>query len=97
MCPPSDDEPAMLKKATVLVFMSRSLRPDHTQQNEPALLSREVNMLPSVEDKYLDSLTIDHRDQFEGRYTLLAGEIFSMSSMEARDIEAQLPMPKERL
>ena len=56
-----------------------------------------MNKLPGVEDNYLDSLNIDLRDQFEDRYTLLTGETFAINSRYARDLEAQLAMPKERL
>ena len=56
-----------------------------------------MNMLPNVEDNYLDALNIDLRGQFADRYFLNAGETFEINPRYARDLEAQLPMPKERL
>ena len=97
MCPPNHDEHAKMKKMNVSVFLGRPLRAAHSQASEPAWLSRAVNILPGVEDNYLDSLNIDLRNQFEDRYTLLTGETFAINSRYARDLEAQLPMPKERL
>ena len=97
MCPPNDEEHAKLKKANVPVFMNRPIRPDHTPTNEPPWLGKAMNMLPNVEDNYLDALNIDLRGQFADRYFLNAGETFEVNPRYARDLEAQLPMPKERL
>ena len=97
MCPPNDNEHAKMKKMNVSVFLGRPLRADYSQAAEPAWLSRAVNILSGVEDNYLDSLNIDLRNQFEDRYTLLMGEMFAINSRSRRDLEAQLPMPKERL
>ena len=97
MCPPSDEQHATLKKANVSVFMSRPLRADHTPTNEPPWLEKSMNMLPNVEDNYLDALNIDLRGQFEERYFLRAGETFEVNPRYARVLEAQVPMPKERL
>ena len=90
MWPPSDDEHAKMKKMNVSVFLGRPLR-------ETAWLSRAVNILPGVEDNYLDSLNIELRNQFEDRYTLLMGETFAINARYARGLEARLPMPNERL
>ena len=97
MCPPNDEEHAKLKKANVPVFMNRPIRPDHTPTNEPPWLGKAMNMLPNVEDNYLDALNIDLRGQFADQYFLNAGETFEVNPRYARDLEAQLPMPKERL
>ena len=97
MCPPNDEEHAKLKKANVPVFMNRPIRPDHTPTNEPPWLGKAMNILPNVEDNYLDALNIDLRGQFADRYFLNAGETFEINPRYARDLEAQLPMPKERL
>ena len=97
MCPLSDEQHATLKKANVSVFMNRPLRADHTPTNEPQWLGKAMNMLPNVEDNYLETLNIDLRGQFEERYFLRAGETFGVNPRYARDLEAQLPMPKERL
>ena len=96
MCPPSDEQHAKLNKTNVSVFMTRPLRTDHTPTNEPPWLGKAMNMLPNVEDNYLDALNIDLHGQFEERYFLRAGETFEVNSRYARDLEAQLPMPKER-
>ena len=64
---------------------------------EPAWLSRAVDMVPSVEDNYLGPLPLDLRDQFTARYQLVEGETFEIIKRYARDLEAQLPMPKDRL
>ena len=50
-----------------------------------------------MEDNYLDALNIDLHGQFEERSFLRAGETFEVNQRYARDLEAQLPMPKERL
>ena len=97
MCPPSDEQHATLKKANVSVFMNRPLRTDHTPTNELQWLGKAMNMLPNVEDNYLDALNIDLRGQFEERYFLRAVDTFEVNTRYARDLEAQLPMPKERL
>ena len=76
--------------------MTRPLRADHTPTNEPPWLGKAMNMLPNVEDNYLDALNIDLHGQFE-EYFLRAGETFEVNQRYARDLEAQLPMPKERL
>ena len=65
MWPPSDDEHAKMKKMNVSVFLGRPLRTIYSQAVEPAWLSRAVNILPGVEDNYLDSLNIELRNQFE--------------------------------
>ena len=59
MCPPSDEQHATLKKAIVSVFMSHPLRADHTPTDEPPWLGKAMNVLPNVEDNYLDALNID--------------------------------------
>ena len=97
MCPPSDEQHATLKKTNVSVFMSRPLGADHTPTNEPLRLGKAMNALPNVEDNYLDALIINLHEQFEERYFLRAGETFEVNPRYARDLEAQLPMPKERL
>ena len=97
MCPPNDDEHANIRKMNVPVFLGRPLRADFSHTSEPAWLSRAMNILPGVEDNYLDSLNFDLRNQFEERCTLLTGETFAINSRYARYLEAQLPMPKERL
>ena len=97
MCPPSDEQHARLKKDHVLVFMTRPLRMDHTPTNEPQWLGKATNILPNVEDNYLDALNIDLRGQFEERYFLRAEETYEVNPRYSRDLEAQLPMPKERL
>ena len=93
MCPPSDDEHANV----CLCSWERTLQTKYSQASEPAWLSRSMNILPSVENNYLDSLNIDLRSQFEKRHALLTGETFGINSRYARDLEAQLPMPKEWL
>ena len=60
-------------------------------------VKRAVNKHPGVEDNYLDSLNIDLRNQFEELYALMIGETFEINSRYAREMEVQLPMPKERL
>ena len=97
MCPSNDDEHATVKKMTVSVFMSMSLRADHTPVTEPAWLSRVVNLLSSEGNNYLDSLNIDLRNQFEERYRFLTGKTIELSSRLSSDLEAQLPMPKGML
>ena len=97
MCPPSDDEHAAMKKTNVSVFLRSPLRAEHTPATEHAWLSRSMNLLLSVEYNYLDSLNLDFRDQFAERYALVTGETFEVNSRYLRDIEAQLPLPKERL
>ena len=86
-----------MKKTTPSVFLTRPLRPDHTPPNEPTWLSRAMNLLPSVDDNYLDSLTVNLREQFEERYSLQAGKTYEVNGRYARDLEAQLLMQKERL
>ena len=88
MCPPNDEEHAKLKKANVSVFMNRPIRPDHTPTNEPPWLGKAMNILPNVEDNYLDALNIDLRGQFADRYFLNAGETFEINPRYARDLEA---------
>ena len=85
MCPPNDNEHAPMKKMNVSVGQWLTS------------LSRAVNVLPGVENNYLDSLNIDLRNQFEDRYKLLTGETFAINSSYAKGLEAQLPMPKEML
>ena len=97
ICPSSDQQHASLKKSSVSVFMSLPLRAEHTPTNEPQWLGKATNMLPNIEDNYLDALTIDPRGQFEERYFLRAGETFEMKPRYARDLKALLPMPTERL
>ena len=98
MCPPSDEQHASLKKSSVSVFMSRPLRADHTPTNEPQWPGKATNMLPNTENNFLDALTIDHpRGKVEERYFLRSGETFEVNPRCARDLEALLPMPKERL
>ena len=60
-------------------------------------LSRAANLLPSVEYKYPDALNIDLQEHFEERYKLQAGESFAINRRYARGLEAQVPMPKDRL
>ena len=77
--------------------MSRPLRADHTPTNEPPWLGKAMNVLPNVEDNYLDDFNIDLHGQFEERYFLRAGETFEVNPRDARDLETQFPMPNERL
>ena len=95
--PPSDETQAQWKKSMISVFMNRRLRPHTHKDNEPAWLSRAINILPSVNDNYLDNLTIDLRHQWQDRYELGQGETFAINKNYARDLEAQLPVPKERI
>ena len=97
MCPSSNEQHASLNKSSVSVFMSHPLLADHTPTNQPQWLGKATNMLPNTEDKYLNALTIDPRGQFEERYFLRAGETFEVNPRYARDLEALLPMPNERL
>ena len=60
-------------------------------------MGKATNILPNVEDNYLDALNIDLRGQFEERYFLRAEETYEVNPRYSRDLEAQLPMPKERL
>ena len=79
MCLPIDEQHATLKKPNVSVFMTRPLRADHTPTNEPPWLGKAMNVLPNVEDNYLDALNIDHHGQFKERYFLRAGERFEVN------------------
>ena len=79
MCPPNDDEHTNIEKMNVSVFLRRPLRADYSQASEPAWLSRAMNILPGIEDNYLESLNYDLRNQFEERYTLLTGETFGIN------------------
>ena len=92
---------AEIEQLTVSVFMSLELlRPASHQMQKPAWLSRARNLLPSIEEKYLDSLSLDPRDQFnarERRNRLEEGETFAINKRHPGDLEAQLPMPKDRL
>ena len=76
----------------VSAFLGRPLRADYLQASEPAWLSRAMNILPGVEDNYLDSLNIDLRNQFEERYTLLMGETFTC----ALRLDNRLDVPEKR-
>ena len=49
----------------VSVLLGRPVRADYSQASDSAWLSRAVNILPRVEDNYLDFLNIDPRSQFE--------------------------------
>ena len=97
MCSPSDEQHSALKNSSASVLITRPLRSHHTPGNEPPWLRKAVNTLPNVEDNYLDALNIDSRGQFEEKYRLHAGETFETTARYARDLEAQLPLPKERL
>ena len=55
-------------------FTSQLLRPDIHQMQEPACLARAMNLLRFVVDNYLDSLTIDHENQFTAKYQMDEGE-----------------------
>ena len=94
--PSNNETQREIKQMTVMVIMSRLLRPQDHQTQQHAWLTLAVNLLPSVEDNYLDSLTIDSRDQFAARYQLGQGESFAINKKYACDLE-EIPMPKDRL
>ena len=57
--PPDDETQSEVRQMNKTVFMSRLLRPHDHQMQEPAWPTRAVNLLPYVEDNYLEPLTLD--------------------------------------
>ena len=95
---PLDDETQNeIKQLNTTVFMSRLLRPHEHQMQEPKWLTRAVNLLPSVEDNYLEPLPLDPRDQCIARSQLVEVKTFEINKRYAGDLEAQIPMPKDML
>ena len=84
VAPPNKETQYEIKQMMVTLFMSRLLRPHNHQTQEPACLTRAKNLIPSVEDNYLDSLTIDPRDQFTARHQLGEGDTFAINKKYAR-------------
>ena len=76
---PNDETQEESKQMTLTVFMSILLKQHDHKTQEPAWLTGAVNLLPSVEDNYLDSVIIDPPDQYTARCQLGEEETFAIN------------------
>ena len=95
--PPTNTHQAQLRKLSVIVHVTRTLRPFDADTGEAAWEQRVIRRLTTTHDNYLRPMQINLHEQCKARYSLQPGETWETHSQYPRSLKAMKPMSKEAI
>ena len=95
--PPTNTHQAQLRKLSVIVHVTRTLRPFDADTGEAAWEQRVIRRLTTAHDNYLRPMQNNLHEQCKARYSLRPGETWEIHSQNPRSLKAMKPMPKEAI
>ena len=95
--PPTSTQQDQLRKLSVIVHVTRTLRPFDADTGEAAWRQRVIRRLTTAHDNYLRPMRINLHEQCKARYSLRPGETWGTHSQYPRNLRAMKPMSKEAI
>ena len=95
--PPSDETQAQFKKEHDFSVHEEEAKASYSSRKRAGMGSQGYKRIAKRRSNYPDNLTTDLREQFHDPYELNEEETFAINKTYARDLEAQLPLPKVRI
>ena len=95
--PPTNTHQAQLRKLSVIVYVTRTLRPFDADTGEAAWEQRVIRRFTTTDDNYLRPMQNNLHEQCKARYSLRPGETWETHSQYSRSLKAMKPMSKEAI
>ena len=95
--PPTSTHQAQLHKLSVIIHVTRTLRPFDADTGEAAWEQRVIRRLTTTHDNYLRPMQNNLQEQCKARYSLRPCETWETHSQYARNLKAMKPMSKEAI
>ena len=95
--PPTNTHQAQLRKLSVIVHVTRTLRPFDADTGEAAWEQRVIRRLTTTHDNYLRPMQNNLHEQCTARYSLRPGETWETHSQYPRNLKAMKPMSKKAI
>ena len=95
--PPTNTHQAQLRKLSVIVYVTRTLRPFDADTDEAAWEQRVIRRLTTTHDNYLRPMQNNLHEQCKARYSLRPGETWETHSQYPRSLKTMKPMSKEAI
>ena len=95
--PPTNTHQAQLRKLSVIVHVTRTLRPFDADTGEAAWEQRVIRRLTTTHDNYLRPMQINLHEQCKARYSLRPGETWETHSQYPRGLKAMKSMSLEAI
>ena len=95
--PPTITHQAQLRKLSVIVHVTRTLRPFDADTGEAAWEQRVIRRLTTTHDNYLRPMQNNLHEQCKARFSLRPGKTLETYSQYPRSLKAMKPMSKEAI
>ena len=95
--PPTSTHQAQLLKLSIIVHLSRTLRPFDADTGEAAREQRVIKRSTAAHDNYLRPMQNNLHEQCNARYSLRSGETWETHSQYPRNLKAMKPISKEAI
>ena len=95
--PTTSTHQAQLRKLSITVHLSRTLRPFDADTGEATWEQRVISRLTTAHDNYLRPMQNNLHEQCNARYSLRPGETWETHSQYPRNLKAMKPMSKEAI